>query len=185
MHLDLLRKRDVLNFMRWRDASEADDRAIAQLLLATFTVTNALKRPDLASTAERVRELNDVASRRASGVVRLLEFGHRIIGTYALMKPGARECLAWIGNAAYLRAVALDPEFQGINLAESLIENSIQTARLWEVERICLHIVRGSDGLARLYGRFGYDRDPRGDQIGSGFELDGYTAPIRHALESA
>jgi GNAT superfamily N-acetyltransferase len=185
MHPDLLRKRDVLNFMRWRDATEADDRAIAQLLLTTFIVTNAFKRPDLASTAERVRELNDVASRRLSGVVRLLEFGHRLIGTYALMRPKTTECLAWTGNAAYLRAVAIDPEFQGINLAESLIENAIQIARLWEVERICLHIVRGSDGLARLYGRFGYDRDPRGDQIGSGFELDGYSAQIRHAQEIA
>src|SRR5262245_24866750 len=126
--------------MVWRDATVADDRLVSQLLLATFAATNAAKRPDLVSTAERIRELEDVAGRRASGVVRILEIGRRIVGTYSLVRSGSPACVAWSERDAYLRAVAVDPEFQGIRLADSLMTDALALARAWGQGGVGLHI---------------------------------------------
>ena len=185
MHLDILTKRDVYNFMEWRDVGASDDYRVSQFLLATFALTTAIRRPELVNTAERVQELNDVCSRRASGVVRLLEIGHRIVGTYALMRPNTKECLAWIEGAAYLRAVAIASDFQGIKLTDSLMADAIRVAQEWNVTRICLHVIQGSEGLARLYQRYGFQADSSGDQFGKGFDLNGFQMGIDAKRELA
>src|SRR5690349_10859677 len=82
---DVFAKRDVINFIRLRDGEEDDDLAIAGLLIVSFTETYAAKLTSVKTDEQRVLELTRIANRRRDGIVRVMELGLRIIGTYSLL----------------------------------------------------------------------------------------------------
>ncbi|NJL25280.1 MAG: hypothetical protein HC902_08945 [Calothrix sp. SM1_5_4] len=72
---ELLKRRDLTNFLQLRNAHPGDDPEVGALLVKTFRDTNAVKMPGLDMPPEREKELRDVSSRRMNGVVRVIELG--------------------------------------------------------------------------------------------------------------
>ena len=153
---------DVRNFLIRRVARPGDDLQIAALLEQSF-VTVYEKKLRLATPEERKRELRDVATRRENGIVGVLELGYRIVGTFSLIAPGSKSSQCWIPEAANLRCLAVDPEYQGYGFADMLVRWSDEVARAWKLSTLCLHIQDGAESLGRLYSRHGYLRSPEGD----------------------
>ncbi len=174
--------RDVANFMHLRIAGPGDDPAISDLLMRTFLETYAKKLPDVETTEERKLELRDVATKRRSGIVCVMEFGHKVVGTFSLIHPESPESDAWIENYATLRCVAIDPEFHGLQFSHMMLEESVRLSCSWALSGICLHVQKGADKVAALYERFGYERDARGDMISTGQEIEGYALDFSRIL---
>lgn len=172
-------RRDIARYLRLRDARADDDLVLAGLLVRTFTETYAEKLPDVSTDARRVLELTGVAKRRESGVVRVLDFGFRVIGTYALARPGTAENQAWRAGAVSLRCLAIDPEFHGLRFSTILLQDADAIARHWGCTQICLQVQGGAEGVARTYQTFGYERDPAGDALGASGVLEGYTLSLK------
>lgn len=173
MDLDLLRKNmavsttlaprfDVRNFLVRRVARPGDDLQIAALLEQSF-VSVYEKKLQLTTPEGRRRELRDVATRRENGMVGVLELGYRIVGTFSLIAPLAKSSQCWIPEAANLRCLAVDPEFQGYGFSDLLVRWADEVGRAWKVSTMCLHIQEGADSLGKLYSRHGYERAPEGD----------------------
>lgn len=174
------RSRDIFDFINIRTATRLDERAVGNLLVTSFAETNARKNPGVATSPERIAELQDVRSRRQNGEVVIIEFGYRIIGTFTLIRPGsslAPEC--WLKNAALLRCVAIDPEFHGLGFSEILLAESERLAQSWSASYICLHVQQGADGVAKLYRRRGYERDPSGDFDIHGYRVEAYALSLK------
>lgn len=166
--------RDVGNFITVRDSGRADDRVIGGLLVAAFTETYARKLPHVTTDGARVLELLNIAKRRASGRVRVLELGQRVIATYSLLAPGTPENQAWDPTAASLRCLAVDPEFHGLRLSDIMLDDAVAVARTFKAHRICLHVQQGAVGVARVYTAFGFRRDETGDSSVQGNIIEGY-----------
>lgn len=171
---DLLARRDLTNFMSIRNAHPGDDLVVGELLVRTFRETYAQKLPSIMTTPEREIELRDVNSRRINGVVRVTELGFQIIGSYSLIAPGSGLDESWTPRTCTLRCVAVDPRFHSLKLSEKLIFDALEVAQKWKASAICLHVQSGADGVARLYQKFGFVRDPRGDKRYMGNAIDGY-----------
>jgi GNAT superfamily N-acetyltransferase len=172
--ISLLQKRDLANFVRVRTAHPGDDPAVGDLLVRTFRDTYNKKMPSLITPEERNDELRDVESRRRAGVVRVIEVGYRIIGTCSLIHPNSELSESWTGLTCTLRCLAIDPEFHSLKLSETLLWDAVDVARTWRARMICLHVLQGADGVARLYENFGFRRSPLGDKIYHGSAIDGY-----------
>lgn len=172
-------KRDVLNFMHIRTAGPGDDAAIGAFLLHTFLETYERKLPNIATSEERKRDLLDVRSKRRGGVVCLLELGFKIVGVFAMLHPDANSSEAWLPNSGNLRCVAVDPECHGLAFSQVILKESVEIALAWKLENICLHVQRGADSVARLYQNFGYLRDPSGDMVSKGQEIEAYYLPLK------
>ncbi len=171
---ELLQRRDLINFIRVRHAHPGDDHLVGELLSKSFRETYAKKIPDLLTPPERERELRDVKTRREHGVVRVVELGFQLIGTYALIPPTAALSEGWREGAATLRCLAIDPAFHSLKLSERLLTDSVEQARLWSCAGICLHVQSGALGVARLYEQFGFTRDSLGDKLSMGSLIEGY-----------
>jgi len=167
-------RRDILNFLTVRDAEPRDDLAVGALLLKSFIETYSNKLPHITTGADRKAELLDVATRRREGVVKVVELGYRIVGTYTLIRPSSSLCQSWIPRTANLRCVAVDPEFHGYSFSEVILREAAEMAKRWECAGICLHVQKGADGVARLYTRFGFVADTSGDRVFHGHENAGY-----------
>ena len=174
--------RDVANFMQLRIAGPGDDPAISDLLTRTFLETYARKLPEVETTEERKLELRDVASKRRAGMVCVLEFGHRVVGTFSLIHPESPDTDSWIENYATLRCVAIDPEFHGLQFSQILLDESVRLACSWALSGLCLHVQKGAHKVASLYEKFGYVRDARGDKISNGQEIEGYALDFSRIL---
>lgn len=166
--------RDVENFMYTRFATESDDKEVAALLLKSFIETNSKKMPNVRHNEERIFELFDVATRRQHGKVLLVELGKEIVATCALIHPGSPEGSEWTLDTAYLRALAVDPNYHGLGLSRRLLDAARNLALEWRVQSIALHVQRGADGVARVYQKYGFTRDERGDTESCGNEIDGW-----------
>jgi GNAT superfamily N-acetyltransferase len=166
--------RDLANFIRIRPALPSDDLGLAELLIHTFSSTYERKLPSVITTKERKQELRDVSSRRKHGYVGVAELGYRIIGTFSLIHPESPRSEAWNPNGATLRCVAIDPEFHGLRLSELLLQGADRVASAWNSAGLYLHVQKGADKVAKLYLRHGYQRDPNGDKLSFGCELEGY-----------
>lgn len=173
------RSRDIFDFINIRQASRIDDDAISDLLVNSFTETYAQKLPQIVTPQQRISELRNVKSRRENGEVCVLEFGYRIIGTFSLIRADSEYSESWIEKAANLRCLAIDPEFHGLGFSEALLAESERLARSWSLNYICLHVQQGAEGVARLYKKRGYIREPHGDFESHGLPVEGYFLPLK------
>lgn len=176
--LGLLVRRDISNFTAIRTAHAGDDHQIGELLVRAFRDTYAYKMPDLVTTSEREAELRDVRARRANGLVRVMEIGFRVIGTYSLLSPESPSNEAWTPRTSTLRCLAVDPEFHALRLSEILLMDAQARAQEWACASMCLHVQDGAHGVAKLYERFGFLRDVTGDKICQGNRILGYLKPL-------
>lgn len=166
--------RDIVNFIHLRQASPADDLAVAELLLHTFLSTYQAKLPSVQTSEERKRELRDVGSRRRQGFVGVAELGYQIIGTFSLIHPESPSSEAWAEPGATLRCVAIDPEFHGLALSELLLSEADRVAKAWGARKMYLHVQEGANKVALIYQRHGYVRDLAGDKCSFGSKLEAY-----------
>lgn len=176
---EILKRRDVVNFVNLRNSLPGEDPVIGDLLVRTFRDTYAKKLPSVLTTDEREKELRDVCGRRVHGCVRVLELGYQIIGTYALIPPCSALDESWTPNTATLRCVAVEAKFHALRLSDALVRDAIELARSWQVNAICLHVQQGALGVARLYQRHGFLRAPEGDRMNAGNSIEGY---LLHSL---
>lgn len=179
------RSRDILDFISIRQASGIDDDEVGDLLVRSFGETHAEKLPNAMLPPSRVTELRDVKTRREHGRVFVLELGYRIVGTFALIRPGSDLSDSWLPNGATLRCVAVDPEFHGLGFAQALLAQSEEVARTWEADYICLHVFKGATGVAKLYQARGYLREPCGDILSHGHMIEGYYLPLKGSAKNA
>lgn len=171
---ELLKRRDLSNFVRLRTSHPGDDLAVGDLLARSFRETYARKLPSAVCPPEQENELRDVHSRRLNGVVRVIELGFQIIGTYSLIAPKSDLDESWTSNTCTLRCVALDPHFHSLKLSEQLLKDAVEIAERWKTEGICLHVQSGAEGVANLYMRFGFERSEVGDKVWFGSRIKGY-----------
>jgi len=169
-----INRREIQNFITVRHAQPGDDKAVAALLLNSFLETNNKKMPEVKHNEERILELFDVKSRREAGVVVVIEIGREIIATCAMIPPASIEGEEWTLETAYLRTVAVDPAYHGLGLSRTLLEESQNIAKKWNVDHIALHVQSGAGGVARLYEQFGFKRDEEGDKESCGNMLEGW-----------
>ncbi len=163
-----------------REARPEDDARIGELLVDAFLSTYARKMPEVVYDDARKNELRDVAGKRSRAVVLAAEIDGRVAGTVAIFKPGAESSEAWLPNAADLRHLAVDPALHGKGVAKLLMDRAEAIAREeWGVDAICLHVRKGADGVARLYQRRGFKRDPSGDIVKPSVTLEAYALSYR------
>jgi predicted N-acetyltransferase YhbS len=146
-----------------REAVEADDAAIGDLLVRAFVDTYARKLPDVVVGEQRRADLRAVANKRAVARVWVEDEGGRITGTVALWPPGAPGSEAWLPNAYDLRHLAVDGSRRGSGLANRLCDTAESYARARRASAVCLHVRREAVGVAKLYVARGYQRAPEGD----------------------
>lgn len=146
-----------------RPARPDDDVAIGELLIDAFLSTYARKGLDVTYGEGRRAQLRAVAAKRAVASVWVAELDDRVVGTVAIYPPGAEGSEAWVSNAADLRHLAIAPELHGRGLSSALLDAAEARASEWKVDAICLHVRREATGVARMYQRRGWVRDPSGD----------------------
>lgn len=175
---DLLRRRDLANFLSTRTARPGDDLMVGELLVRSFRETYARKLPTMFTPASRELELRDVARRRHNGIVRIVELGFEIIGTYSLIAPGTALDESWTPNSCYLRCLAIDPRFHSLKLSDRLISDAIEMAKRWSASSVCLHVQAEAPGVGRLYEGFGFTRSAAGDRLNYGTQIEGYALTL-------
>jgi GNAT superfamily N-acetyltransferase len=146
-----------------REATEADDEAIGELLVKAFVEQYRRKLPEVEVTSHRKEELRAVAQKRAVAKVWVTEAGRSIAGTVALWSPGASGSEAFLEGAADLRHLAVAAPYRKCGVSKDLLDTAEAWARTIGCKAVCLHIRRGAVGVARLYESRGYQRDPAGD----------------------
>jgi predicted N-acetyltransferase YhbS len=146
-----------------REATEGDDRAVGELLVAAFERTYARKMPEVTMSEERCAELRDVKSKRAVAKVWVFERGGEVVGTVAVWPPKAKGSEAWIEGAADLRHLAVDERHRGGEVSKALIDVAEAWARGQGATAMCLHVRRGAVGVRKVYEARGYQRRPEGD----------------------
>ncbi|MBJ6760692.1 GNAT family N-acetyltransferase [Myxococcaceae bacterium JPH2] len=164
----------VLDKVVIREARPEDDGVVGEMLVEAFITQYAKKLPEVVYTDERKRELRDVASRRKVASVLVAEKDGEVIGTVALFPPGAPGSEAWLPRTADLRGLATLVRFHGTGLAKPLLDAAEALARSWNVDAISLHVRKGADGVARMYMRRGFVREPAGDMVLPSVTLEAY-----------
>lgn len=154
---------DVMDRVLIREARPEDDTVVGDLLVEAFVTQYAKHLPEVVYTDERKRELRAVAAKRAVAKVLVAEVDGEVVGTVALLPPGAPGSEAWLPNAADLRHLATSVRFHGTGLARPLLDAIEDVAREWGVDTVTLHVRKGANGVMRMYERRGYVRDPAGD----------------------
>ena len=130
-----------------RDAVEADDTVVGELLVQAYLTQFAKKLPDVSYSPERLADLRNQMARRACASVLVAEIDGLIVGTVTLYPAGASGSDAWIAGAADLRLLAIHPDFQGRGLSGKLLDAAEALARKWGVPAICLHTRQGALGV--------------------------------------
>lgn len=146
-----------------REATENDDRAIGDLLVAAFEKTYARKMPEVVMTDTRRADLRDVASKRKIAKVWVYEQGGEVVGTVALWPAGAPRTEAWIPGGVDLRHLAVDERHRGGLVSKALLDVCEAHARSMNAKAVCLHVRKGATGVQKLYESRGYQRKPEGD----------------------
>jgi GNAT superfamily N-acetyltransferase len=162
-----------------RRALPRDDFALGELMVQSFVETYACKMPEVVVTETRKTDLRSVASRRESCCVLVAESGDRIVGTLTLFPAGSAQSKSWRTDSAEIRYMAVDRKFHGKAISEKLLASCIEISKSWRVPFISLHVRRGAEGVARLYMKHGWKREPAGDkdQLPEIF-LEAYLLPI-------
>ena len=146
-----------------RESTAADDAAVGELLVRSYTEQYARKLPDVIPSAARNADLRDQAEKRATGAVLVAEHEHQIVGTLQLIPWGGTHSEAWIQGAANLRYFAVAAAFRGRGLSHQLLDVAEARSRTSGVSAICLHVRQGADGVGRLYLARGYLREAAED----------------------
>ncbi len=147
-----------------REAGPEDDSRIGELLIDAFISTYARKLPGVVYDDARKAELRDVSVKRLRATVLVAGMNGQVVGTVAIFKPGAPSSEAWIPNFADLRHLAVEPRLHGKGVSKPLLDRAEEIARdEWKTDGICLHVRQGASGVALLYQKRGFQRDPSGD----------------------
>jgi GNAT superfamily N-acetyltransferase len=162
-----------------REARAEDDAAVGEILVSGYLTRYAQKMPEVVVTDRRKAELRDVASKRKEATVLVLALDGKVVGTVAMWAPGSPQSEAWLPEAWDLRHLAFDPAVHGRGLSGPLLDRAEQIARDSGARFLCLHVRRGNKGVARLYMRRGYERDPKGDLDLPEVLLDAYFLRLR------
>lgn len=163
-----------------RESEPRDDAVLGQLLVDAFNTAYGRKLPHLPPmTAERERDLRDIALKRAEGLVLVGELEGRPVATVSVFPPGAQHNQSWLPHAADIRHLAVDPAYFGRGLAHLLLDEMERRVRDWDVRHLSLHVRQGANGVARLYLARGYLRAPEGDLSRPQLTLEAYRKPSR------
>ncbi|MCO5143164.1 MAG: GNAT family N-acetyltransferase [Oligoflexia bacterium] len=170
-------KRDIANFIFIRSAIPGDDLQVGDLLAYSYLPTekNSLQAYE---QSESEQNLRDVRTKRVHGIVRVLELGYKVIGTYTLIPPNSSLDESWTYNTATLCHMAIDPDYRGLRLSINLLNDAIEVARKWQVEKICIQICSDALNIARLFEKFGFIRDKIGDMNYFSYKMKGYSYPL-------
>jgi len=161
--LEILQKRDISRFVILREASRADETPISNLLVESFVETHR-KKLSLNTEPERIQELRNVRSRMNCGTTLLMELGNETIGTCSVIYPSTMEDQSWMSLAATLRCVAIKVKYQGLKLADLLLEKAETIVRdKWNLKHFCLQTYEKATRVANFYQSHGFVRDTRGD----------------------
>jgi len=153
----------VIRTIHVRDSKENDDCAVGELLVRSYQTHYARKLPDVVLLPERLADLRNQAGKRANASVIVFECEGSLAGTVTIYPAGISQSEAWIDNAADLRYLAVDIDYQGKGMSQAVLDEAERRARTWKVSAICLHVRQGAEGVARLYQSRGYVRDDSGD----------------------
>lgn len=171
-------KRDILNFINIRDAKESDDKDLGDLLVETFRDTNAEKNQKSTMNSEREHELRNTGYRRENALVRVVELGNMLVGTYTLSKPGAKTNTSWIEDSCYFSTLAVSKTLHGLNIGKMLVLEALVTSLDSTSKHMTLSVEKYAPGLQQFYKNMGFYYDPRGDKISCGMEILGNTCDL-------
>ncbi|MCP3136972.1 GNAT family N-acetyltransferase [Pyxidicoccus xibeiensis] len=171
--------RNVADRALVREARPEDDAVVGELLVEAFITQYAKKLPEVVYTEQRKAELRDVAARRKVATVLVAEVDGEVVGTVALLPPGAEGSEAWLPNSADLRGLATSVRHHGSGLGKPLLDAAEALARKWNMDAVCLHVRKGAEGVARMYMKRGYVREPVGDMSLPSVFLEAYVLRLK------
>lgn len=169
--------RDLLNYLTLRDAHQGDDSPLGEFLLKVFSLAWCNKNHESVLHPSRIQEILAVGDRRKNGVVRILELGRTIVGSYGLVTPG-KSSGAWNSNASYFCAFAIDANMQSLGLAVLLMADAQLKSLAWDLPTMDLKVVKSSKKLHVFYQNLGFERDLQGDCREHEVDLIGFTCQL-------
>ncbi|MFL5812346.1 MAG: GNAT family N-acetyltransferase [Bdellovibrionia bacterium] len=147
-----------------RVARPEDDSVIGELLINAYVTQYARKMPEVVVDENRKKDLRDVAGKRRIGTVLVAELDGKVVGSVTLLKPGAPRSEAWREQMADLRMFGIDLNYRGQGIADALLDEAERIVREdWKCPTLGLHVRRGAHGVAGVYIKRGFQRDPSGD----------------------
>ncbi len=147
-----------------RVARPEDDKVIGEILIHAYVTQYARKMPEVVVDDERKADLRNVAEKRRIGTVLAAEVDGKVVGTLTLLPSGSERCQAWQDRMADVRMLGIDLAYRGQGIADFLLDEAERIAfEDWKCTAVGLHVRRGAHGVAGLYMRRGYQRDPSGD----------------------
>ena len=170
-------RRDIINFMTIRDATEDDDRSLGEFLISIFSEVNQRK-IGLTMNEKRRKELSQTKERRNHAVVRILEFNSKIIGSYTLSSPGSPYNLSWCPLSCYFSTFALHQNFHGMGLGSMLILDARTKALDQMIPSMMILVEKTAHKLHEFYLNHGFYYDPAGDCEHVGMDLIGMKADL-------
>ena len=164
----------------FREAKAADDRAIGELLIRAFVEAYAERMPEVVVGDARKADLRDVAKRRKTAKVVVMEVDGFIVGTYTLTVLGDSFTKAWLPDSTELKQLATSRDFHGRGYGDLLVENATEVAKEMLAQAICLHVRRGANGVAKMYEKAGYQRCAEEDLNLPEIYLEAYFLALAH-----
>ncbi|MDQ2940568.1 MAG: GNAT family N-acetyltransferase [Chloroflexota bacterium] len=151
-----------------RDARPAEYERIGKILVAAYSAVD----PELGGYAD---DLRDVAARAAAAEVLVAAERADPVGTVTYV-PGPGPYAEWEDpDAAGIRMLAVDPEWQGRGLGAALVRACIERAQAAGRARIRLHTTDLMAAAQHMYERLGFLRTSENDwEPAPGFWLRAY-----------
>jgi ribosomal protein S18 acetylase RimI-like enzyme len=147
-----------------RVARPEDDSVIGELLVNAYVTQYAQKMPEVVVDENRKKDLRNVAEKRRIGTVLVAELDGKVVGSVTLLKPGSPRSEAWLEQMADLRMFGIDLNYRGRGIADALLDEAERVVREdWKCPYLGLHVRRGAHGVAGVYIKRGFQRDPSGD----------------------
>ena len=147
--------------------------------LGDIAVDAYLAVPGMATHADHVDELRNLEARARSNTI----FAAKVDDTPAgsvIYVPGPASPLAEFGDptASGIRALSVDPAFQGMGIGRALTIRCVDEARAHRRSRVILHTTRELVAAHRLYRSMGFERDADLDFTNDGTLLSAYIYPL-------
>ena len=171
-------KRDILNFIDIRDSKINDDEELGNLLVETFRETNAEKNVSSIMNCEREYELRNTKLRRENALVRVVELGNKLVGSYTLSMPESKTHDSWNKHSCYLSTVAVHRVLHGLGIGRMLVLEAIMKSLETPSKHLTLYVEKNAPRLQSFYKSFGFYHDPLGDQTSCGMDLLGNTCDL-------
>jgi GNAT superfamily N-acetyltransferase len=133
-------------------------------LIDAYVTQYARKMPEVVVDENRKKDLRNVAEKRRMGTVLVAELDGKIAGSVTILPPGAPRSEAWREKMADLRMFGIDLNYRGQGIAGVLLDEAERVVREdWKCPSLGLHVRRGAHGVADIYMKRGFQRDPSGD----------------------